>query len=232
VRYAEEGRNPMATEVVLALVVGAVMGFIGSMPIAGPVAVLVLERGLVRRAREGMAIAGGAAAGETIYAFVACWGVGAFFSAYPRVLPVSRLLGACVLVGLGIYLATRRRTPAAPAPDGEPSRGRKRRGFVLGASLALLNPTIIASWTVVVATAHGAGLLRPGVLPAVGFAVGVGLGIVSWFATLLRLIHRFERGLRPETIDRVLHVTGWLVVALGVGLAVRPLAQALGVVHS
>jgi threonine/homoserine/homoserine lactone efflux protein len=219
------------TLVVLALLAGAVMGFLGSMPIAGPVAVLVLERGLVRRGREGLGVALGAAAGESVYAFVACWGVGAFLGAYPKVVPASRLFGAAVLVVLGLYLATRRRGPAPPAETGTPPpplRGQKRRGFVLGASLTLLNPTIIASWTVVVTAAHGAGVLASGLLPAIGFAAGVGLGIVGWFVTLLRLLNRFERGMRPETVERLLHVTGWLAIVLGLGLAVHPLAQAIG----
>jgi threonine/homoserine/homoserine lactone efflux protein len=220
------------TETLLALLAGTVMGFIGSMPIAGPVAVLVLERGLVRRGREGLGIALGAAAGESVYAFFSSWGVGAFLGAYPRVLPASRLLGAALLVVLGIYLATRRRrAPPAEQPPDTGQRGQKRRGFVLGASLTLLNPTLIATWTVVVAAAHGAGLLAAGLWPAIGFATGVGAGIVAWFAVLLRLLNRFERGLRPQTVDRLLHVTGWLVMVLGVGLAIRPLGQALGVVH-
>jgi threonine/homoserine/homoserine lactone efflux protein len=219
------------TLLVLALMAGAAMGFIGSMPIAGPVAVLVLERGLVRRGREGLGIALGAAAGESVYAFFASWGVGAVIGAHPGVVPASRLFGAAVLVALGVYLGTRPQRPP-PEPAAQSAQpGQKRRGFVLGASLTLLNPTIIASWTVVVTAAHGAGLLEPGLWPAVAFAGGVGLGIVAWFAVLLRLLKRFERGVRPETVDRLLHVTGWLVVALGLGLAVRPLAQALSAVH-
>jgi threonine/homoserine/homoserine lactone efflux protein len=222
----------MGTETLLGLLVGAAMGFVGSMPIAGPIAVLVLERGLVRRGREGLGVALGAAAGESVYAFLACWGVGAFLGAYPRVVPISRIVGACVLVALGIYLGTHRRAPRPDPPAAARLEGQKRRGFLLGASLTLLNPTIIASWTVVVTAAHGAGLLVPGLLPAIGFAVGVGVGIVGWFATLLRLLNHFQRTVRPETVDRLLHVTGWAVVVLGVGLAVHPIARALGVAHS
>jgi threonine/homoserine/homoserine lactone efflux protein len=221
----------MGTMLLLALLVGATMGFVGSMPVAGPVAVLVLERGLIRRGREGLGIALGAACGESVYAFLAAWGIGAVFAAYPRVLPISRLVGAGVLVVVGVYLATRRRT-ASPPPRGVPAEGQKRRGFVLGASLTLANPTIIASWTVAVTAAHGAGLLVSGPLPATAFAVGVGFGIAGWFATMLRLLSRFQRGLRAETVDRLLRVTGWVVVGLGVALAVRPMAQALGVGRS
>jgi threonine/homoserine/homoserine lactone efflux protein len=218
----------MTTQMILALVVGAVMGFVGSMPIAGPVAVIVLERGMVRRSRAGLAIAVGAAAGESVYAFLASWGVGAILSAHPHILPFSRLLGAAVLVALGIYLAARRTRPRDEPHGSAEVTGQRRRGVLLGASLTLLNPTIIASWTVAVAAVHSTGLLAFGVLAAVGFAIGVGLGIVGWFALMLQVICRFQRRLQPETVDRVLHVTGWLVAALGVALAVKPIAQAFG----
>jgi threonine/homoserine/homoserine lactone efflux protein len=189
----------------------------------------VLERGLVRRGREGLGVALGAAAAETIYAFLAFWGLGTVLYASPKLLQASRLIGAAVMITLGIYLARRKSAP--PAPEGEPAAptaGRKRRGFLLGLSVTFLNPTIVVSWTMVSATVHSTGLVGPGLVPAVVFALGVGSGIVIWFATLLRLLNRFQSGLRPQTVDRVLNVTGWLVVAIGVGLGVRAFVQALG----
>ena len=218
----------MGTHFLLALLVGAVMGFVGSMPIAGPVAVLVLERGLVRRVREGLGIALGAALAEAIYAFLAFWGVGAALHASPRILPVSRLVGSGVMITLGVYLGTRRaREHALEAELPEPA-GRKRRGFLLGLSVTTVNPTIIASWTVVTATVHSTGWVLPGLPSAIAFDGGVGAGIVGWFVTMLRLLNRFQQGLAPRTVGRVLNVTGWLVVAIGVGLGVRPIGQAFG----
>jgi threonine/homoserine/homoserine lactone efflux protein len=218
----------MATNILLALLAGAVMGFLGSMPIAGPVAVLVLERGLIRRGREGLGVALGAAAAETLYAFLAYWGLGAVLYASPMLLRASRLIGAGVMITLGIYLTTRKSAPRPVETTDPAPAGRKRTGFLLGLSVTFLNPTIIVSWTVVSTTVHSTGLVAPGLVSAIVFALGVGVGIVVWFATLLHLIHRFQSGLRPQTVDRVLHITGWLVVAIGVVLGVRPFAQAFG----
>jgi threonine/homoserine/homoserine lactone efflux protein len=222
----------MATHLLLALLAGAVMGFLGSMPIAGPVAVLVLERGLVGRRREGLGVALGAATAESIYAFLAFWGLGAVLHAAPGILPASRLVGAGVMITLGIYLATRRSRARTAEVEPPGATGHKRRGFLLGISVTFLNPTIIASWTVVTATVHSTGWVAPGLASAVVFAAGVGGGIVGWFVTMLRLLHRFQSGLRPQTIDRVLHITGWLVVAIGLALGVRPFAQAMGLLRS
>jgi threonine/homoserine/homoserine lactone efflux protein len=216
----------MATDFLIALLVGAVMGFLGSMPIAGPVAVLVLERGLIRRGREGLGVAMGAAAAETVYAFLAFWGLGTVLQANPALQRAGRLVGAGVMMTLGIYLATRKSSGRPPTSD--IPEGRKRRGFLLGLSVTFLNPTIIVSWTAVTAAVHSTGWITPGIPTAVAFALAVGAGIVAWFATLLKLLHRFQSGVRPQTIDRVLNVTGWLVVAIGVALGARPFAQVLG----
>jgi threonine/homoserine/homoserine lactone efflux protein len=218
----------MGTQILFALLAGTIMGFLGSMPIAGPVAVLVLERGLVRRGREGLAVALGAAAAESVYAFLAFWGLGSVLYGSPMLLRVSRLVGAVLMISLGIYLARRKSAPRVPELEAEPVNGHKRRGFLLGLSVTFLNPTIVVSWTMVTATVHSTGLVTPGLISAVVFALGVGAGIVLWFATLLRLLHRFQSGLRPQTVDRVLNITGWLVVAIGIGLGVRPFAQAFG----
>jgi threonine/homoserine/homoserine lactone efflux protein len=217
----------MGTSILFALLAGSIMGFVGSMPIAGPVAVLVLERGLIRRGREGLGVAIGAALAESVYAFLAYWGLGTVLHASPMLLRASRLVGAGVMITLGIYLATRKSVPPVAEADPAPE-GRKRRGFLLGLSVTFLNPTIIVSWTMVTATVHSTGWVAPGLISAIVFALGVGVGIVVWFATLLRLIDRFQSGLRPKTVDRVLNVTGWLVVAIGLTLGVRPFAQAFG----
>jgi len=217
----------MGTNLLFALLAGTVMGFLGSMPIAGPIAILVLERGLVRRGREGLGVALGAAAAETVYAFLAFWGLGTVIYSSPTLLQASRLVGAGVMITLGIYLARRRSSPP-PAEGTTPVTGRKRRGFLLGLSVTFLNPTIVVSWTMVSTTVHSTGLVGHGLLASTIFALGVGTGIVLWFATLLHLLNRFQSGLRPQTVDRVLNITGWLVVAIGVGLGVRAFVQALG----
>src|SRR5688572_14341930 len=165
----------MGTSILFALLAGSIMGFLGSMPIAGPVAVLVLERGLIRRGREGLGVAMGAAAAESVYAFLAYWGLGTVLYASPSLLHASRLVGAGVMITLGIYLATRKSPPRAITEDPAPA-GRKRRGFLLGLSVTFLNPTIIVSWTMVTATVHSTGWAAPGMVSGVAFALGVGAG--------------------------------------------------------
>ena len=59
------------------LTVGLLVGFIGSVPIAGPVAALVFKCGLDGRFRKGLQIGFGNGVAEGLYACLAFWGVGA-----------------------------------------------------------------------------------------------------------------------------------------------------------
>jgi hypothetical protein len=219
----------MGIHILFAILAGTIMGFLGSMPIAGPVAVLVLERGLVRRGREGLGVALGAAAAESIYAFLAFWGLGAVLYASPTLLRASRLVGVGVMITLGVYLANRKSAPRPPEAEGDALVvGRKRRGFLLGPQRQLPQPHHHRELD------HDHGhcpLHRPRVA---GPDLGRGLCAGGWrghralVRHALHLLHRFQSGLRPQTVDRVLHITGWLVVAIGVSLGIRPFIQAFG----
>lgn len=206
---------------VLALPVGLVLGFLGSMPIAGPIAVLVLTRSLSGSPAQALRIALGSAAVEGLYAFLAFWGLGALLQELPAVAAGARVLAAALLVGIGVHLV-RRKAPLVPAAQGlPPPPGAEHRSLLFGATIAALNPTIVASWAVIATALHGTGWVKPSLPDALAFGAGVAAGAVAWFALLVRLVRRFRRGLRPETVDRLLHAIGWLLVAAGVALATR-----------
>ena len=59
----------------LTFLVGLILGFVGSIPIAGPTSVIVLKNTLEKGNREGLDIAAGAGVAEAIYAFFAFWGL-------------------------------------------------------------------------------------------------------------------------------------------------------------
>jgi threonine/homoserine/homoserine lactone efflux protein len=69
--------------VLVAAIIGFCFGFFGSIPIAGPIAALVLQRGLVGRFRAGALIGAGAAFAEAGYAFMAFWGFSTFLEVPP-----------------------------------------------------------------------------------------------------------------------------------------------------
>lgn len=200
-----------------ALLVGLLLGFVGSMPLAGPISILVFGRGLHGYFRSGLAIAVGAAVAEAGYAALACWGLGAFLERFPRVAFAARAGGALLLVGLGAWFVLHR--PAPRNPDGVRDGG-VRRGLGLGFGLSALNPTLLATWSAAAAMAHGTGLVGPGAAAAGLFGAGSGLGIVAWFWAMLGLLRRHHGRVRPELLDRVVQGLGAVLVVAGLWVAV------------
>jgi threonine/homoserine/homoserine lactone efflux protein len=212
----------------LALVLGSIFGFVGSMPVAGPIAILVFADGARGRARNALYLAVGAAIAESLYAFVTFWGFAELLRRYPLVVPVSRALGSLLLLGAGTYLVVRGRPGDELGPPSDRSPTKRGGKFLLGFTITALNPTLLVTWTAAVtalSSALGRGLQTRDALP---FAAGAGAGIVGWFTLLLGLMRRYREKFSPATLDRVVRGAGALLVCLGLWFAV---SFAVGLAH-
>ena len=196
--------------------VGFLFGFIGSMPVAGPIAVLVFTRGVEGRYRSGLFIAIGAALSEQIYAFLAFWGFSTFLADYPWIVPVSRALAALVLLSLGIVLARHR----AAEPDASPKE-RVGGSFLVGFTISALNPTFLATWTAATATLFSTGLVTFSPWLAAPFALAGAAGIILWFALLVALLRRYRGRFRQETLTKVVRVMGYFLIGVSGVVAVE-----------
>jgi threonine/homoserine/homoserine lactone efflux protein len=204
----------------LAALLGFLFGFIGSMPVAGPVAVVVFGRGIEDRGRSGLYVAIGSAVAESVYAYLAFWGFSAFLTQYKWIEIVSTGAAALILTGLGLRFMLRK-TPSEPPGEGVRRHVGKKRNFTLGFLLTALNPTLIATWTAAVTTVYSLQIVNFDERGALPFSVGAATGIVSWFATLLYLLKRFRARVSPDVLNRVVRVMGGFLVVLGIGIAVR-----------
>jgi len=156
--------------VVVAALIGFLFGFIGSMPVAGPIAVLIFSRAVENRIRSALFIGLGAVIPETAYAFLAFYGFSSLLSSYPFIVPISRGAAALILLALGASFARRR-----VHDDVRPVKAEGRWGsFGLGFAICGLNPTLLATWTAV-------GLRFGLPIPLVPEIFGhVGYGSASW----------------------------------------------------
>ena len=64
-------------------------------------------------------------------------------------------------------------------------------------------------------------VLDPDSFLAIPFGLGAASGIVSWFAIVLLLLHRYRRRISPRLRDRLLRSMGVLLIALAVLAAAR-----------
>lgn len=201
----------------ITLLIGFGFGFIGSMPIAGPVSAIVFKRAIEGRSRSALFVAMGSALAESGYAFMAAWGMSGLLERYPAVLFWSRVAGAAILLGLGIYFVARKPQVAAPPLDGKEASS----AFVLGFTITAINPTLIVTWTAAVTALYASGFVPVSSGHALPLALGACAGIVTWFSVLLALVRRYHQRIRPETIHTIVRATGVLLIALGVWFVVR-----------
>jgi threonine/homoserine/homoserine lactone efflux protein len=196
----------------IAAIIGFLFGFIGSMPVAGPIAALVFSRGIEGRFRSGLGVAAGGALAEGIYACLAFWGFAELLAQYPVMIHISRGVAVVVLTALGImFLKRKPRRREAP---------RKREGWggslALGFTITALNPTLIATWSAAATTLFSTGLVAFRSTLALPFGLSAVAGIVAWFSLLLWLVRRYRGRFSDRTLNRLIRVMG--VFLLGVAV--------------
>lgn len=198
------------------LAVGLLCGFLGSIPVAGPISALVLHRGLNRRYASAIWIGWGGAIAEGLYALVTFFGFAKYLTKYPWIDTASRGLAAVILIGLGIsFMRYKNKT-------GEPERKAESalQSFGLGFSITAINPTLIATWASMAAILSAAGMpMTPA--DAAPFSAGATIGIGAWFSAFVWILKRYGERFKPKTLERVVRVIGLAVLGLGVWFVVR-----------
>ena len=186
--------------------VALVFAFVGSLPLAGPIAVLVVSNGVNGRFKASLEIALGAAVAEGIYAFLAFWGFATFFARYPVVLPISHAVTAVILLTLGVYFL-RFKMKEEQAHTEESKRGK----FWVGFSVSILNPTLLATWGAVTTFLYSRQLVKMTGLLAIPFGAFAAAGIGLWALMMVALMKRFREHFPRAALT-------WLVRGMGIVL--------------
>jgi len=196
-------------------IIALAFGFFGSMPLAGPIAVMVFSRASHRRYEEALHIGLGAAVAEAIYAGVAFWSFTSLLASYPLVVPVSRGVTAVVLSALGVRFALWKQH------DPKDRYERRAGTSLVGFSLSAINPTLLITWSAAVAFLYSKGLGVSSPLAAIPFGVSAGVGIGAWFAILVAILRRFEGKLPVAVLTWTIRALGVALVGLGVWSGVQ-----------
>ncbi|QRK13331.1 LysE family transporter [Archangium violaceum] len=196
-------------------------GFIGSIPLTGPIAVMVLSLCVQKRFGAALRVGLGAALAEALYAAVAFWGFTTFLANRPAILPLSHALSALVLTLLGVYFIRWK-----PVDEVKPEEGRSVMGFLLGFSISALNPTLLATWSAAVAALYARQLFDFSAVLALPFGAAAGAGVACWELLLVWLLRRYESRLPRSALTWVVQGMGLLLIA-GAVLAGRDLVREL-----
>jgi threonine/homoserine/homoserine lactone efflux protein len=194
---------------------GFVTAFVGSIPIAGPLAVLVIDRAIIGARRAGFYIALGGGLVEALYALGIALLFPALVARSSTVVLTGRGVGAVLLGIFGILLIVH------PGVLRRTDKTRHSANFATGATLAALNPTLIASWTIVVGALYAHEVLGNAVWEPFAFAFGVAAGTIAWFGIVLYFSGWTRRFLAGERRTQVLRGLGAALVAASAYLVVR-----------
>lgn len=197
-----------------AFALGVALGFVGSIPAAGPLLLLVVAAGFQGQRRRALALALGGALAESLYVALAFWGFGGFFARHAELAAGLRWASAALLLALGALLLRKRTAPR------DTRRGEQARGFATGFLLVATNPAFLATWSVVAGVLYANGWLAADVRRVPWLAAGAFAGVVLWFAVVAALAARYRERFDAPLLDRAVRVLGGALLALGLWVLV------------
>ncbi len=198
----------------LALFCGFAMGFVGSVPLTGPIALLVFHRGLQGRYLRGIAIGIGGTLGETIYCALAVAGVGALVEEFPLASAGMKFLSALILVAFGLYFLFA--PPSTEAADEDESVDEApeawHRDFGQGFAISAFNPILLLNWSAAVAILYSMTGIQLELVSGAMFVVGASVGVGTWFTLLILILRSFQRELPEQTVAWIQRAMGAFVL--------------------
>ncbi|MFB6372404.1 MAG: LysE family translocator, partial [Bradymonadaceae bacterium] len=173
----------------LAALCGFAMGFLGSIPLTGPIALLVFHRGLQGHYMRGIAVGIGGTLGESIYCALAVAGVGTLIENVPLARAGLKFVSAMVLVAFGLYFLFKPPGTAQPADDSvERTPETWPRDFAQGFAISAFNPILLLNWTAAVAIMYSMTGIRLDIAGSALFVVGATGGVATWFTLLVVIL--------------------------------------------
>jgi putative LysE/RhtB family amino acid efflux pump len=185
----------------------------------GPVSLLIVRSVLRGSLRIGLAMAGGVALVDMLYASLGLAGVGRLIDAADGARLALGLLGAAVLVVLGLrtlWSGFRFRMGLETAAE----VATPRRAFATALAATAFNPLTIALWTAAFPAAAAATATSS--LPATGLVLGgVALGTLTWYTAFSTIVSLARRRVGPRLLAAVDVAAGAGVVGFGALLGYR-----------
>jgi threonine/homoserine/homoserine lactone efflux protein len=163
-------------------------GFLGSMPVSGPIALIVFRSSLKGHFSKAIRVVTGAAVAEGIYCAIATFGFVQISTAYPFLAKYIRYVGAIFLLVLGIvfmFQKVRFADEMAPIPEN------KNSGLVSGFLIALFNPTLFLTWGSASSTIFS-WFTTISFWDLLLFPIAASIGIITWFAILLEIFKKYH----------------------------------------
>ena len=135
----------MIESIITVLLIGFTAGFIFSMPIAGPISILITSNALKGNYRYCVRTALGASIVEFFYVFVAVYGITLLFSLYSPLIPYLLILGSAFLFAVSIKVFKTNLELDKITDSGNKTENNnleERKGLRTGLIINLTNPSL------------------------------------------------------------------------------------------
>ncbi len=206
--------------------IGTMAGIIYSMPIAGPISIIVVSKAFQGKVRFCLRTGLGAAITEGIVVFIVVYGIAALLDYYQPIIPYFLFAGAVFLIIIGVRIMKQKIDLKSIESnniitDKHKNRGGMRTGIVLNIS----NPSLLINWFV-------ASFLTLSFVSSIGMNIG-GLDLVlnenidsvseitgSNFEQIENRNHGIKNNSNNKPNDNVSPLMMSVAFALGVGFGV------------
>jgi threonine/homoserine/homoserine lactone efflux protein len=139
----------MAENIINISIVGLLAGFIFSIPVAGPISILITTNALKGRLRYSILVNIGASIATFTYVFLAVFGLSKLYRLYQPAIPYLFALGSAFLIFTG-YRIFRTKFGIEHLEDktilNEKIKKKESRGFYTGLVINFCNPTLFIGW--------------------------------------------------------------------------------------
>jgi threonine/homoserine/homoserine lactone efflux protein len=138
----------MVESLITMSIAGFLTGFLFSMPIAGPISIMITSNALKGRVRYCNLFNLGASFGDFIYVFIAVFGLTKLYTYYKPIIPYIFIFGAALLIFLG-YKIFKTKFDIEHLEDTIhiSEKIKKEKGaFYTGFMINFLNPTLFIGW--------------------------------------------------------------------------------------
>lgn len=128
-------------------IVGFIAGFIFSIPVAGPISILITSNALKGKARYCYLAAVGSSFADFSYVFLAVLGLTNFYTYYQPIIPYILLAGAVFLFFVGYKITKTKLHLEEITDEGKfKDKIKTKGGFWTGFLINFLNPTLFIGW--------------------------------------------------------------------------------------
>jgi len=139
----------MSESLITISIAGLIAGFIFSMPIAGPISILVVSNSLKGKLRYSNLLTIGASLADLVYVFIAVYGITSFYSEYKPAIPYIMLGGSAFILYMSYRIFTAKLDLEHIDEKVHVSERIKKKGnggFYTGLLVNFLNPTLFFGW--------------------------------------------------------------------------------------